>query len=71
MGKLPQLLEEVEKIVLHRLVYKLETARKGIPVWNDQPAGTLVLSLLWEKCQSSDYNRDRSIHQGTEVVDKA
>ena len=46
MGRLPQLLEDVEKIDLHKLVYKLETVRKGIPAWNKQPTGTLVWSSL-------------------------
>ena len=43
VGKLPQLLD-VEKIDLYRLVYKLETVRKGILVWKDQLTGTSIWS---------------------------
>ena len=46
IGKLPQLSEDIEKIDLPRLVYKLETVREIIPVWDDQPAGTLIWSSL-------------------------
>ena len=34
MGKLPQLLEDIDRINLHQLVYKLETVGREIPTWN-------------------------------------
>ena len=45
-AKLPQLLENIDNINLHKLVYKLETVGRENPAWYDQPAGTIAWSSL-------------------------
>ena len=45
-AKLPQLLENINNINLHKLVYKLETVGRENPAWYDQPTGTIAWSSL-------------------------
>ena len=43
-AKLPQVLENIDNINLHKLVYKLETVGRENPAWYYQPTGTIAWS---------------------------
>ena len=45
-AKLPQFLENIDNINLHKLVYKLKTVGKENPAWYDQPTGIIGWSSL-------------------------
>ena len=68
-AKLPQLLENIDNINLHKLVYKLETMGRENPAWYDQPTGTIAWSSL-EVCVSRNYSCSGIDNPGKTVVDK-
>ena len=45
-AKLPQLLENLDNINLHKLVYKSETVGRENPAWYVQPTGSIAWSSL-------------------------
>ena len=45
-AKLPQPLENIDNINLHKLVYKLETVGRENPAWYDQPVIIVVVVLI-------------------------
>ena len=65
-AKLPQLLENIDNINLHKLVYKLETVGRENPAWYDQPAGTIA----WGVYYSRNYSCSGIDNPGKAVVDK-
>ena len=68
-AKLPQLLENINNINLHKLVYKLETMGRENPAWYDQPTGTIAWSSLGG-CFSRNYSCSGIDNPGKAVVDK-
>ena len=55
-ARLPQLLENIDNINLHKLVYKLETVRRLNPAWHDQPTGHHSLVVSRGVCHSRNYS---------------
>ena len=67
-AKLPQLLENIDNINLHKLVYKLETVGRENPAWSDHPTGTMAWSSLGG--HSRNYSCSGIDNLGKAVVDK-